>query len=72
MKPKYLRIPAAAEAAQVSPWTIRRYLSDGRLTRYKIGGATLVAEDELFSLIRPETPAQAAARNIANERRTAR
>lgn len=68
MNPKYLRVPAAAQIAQLSPWTIRRYLSDGRLTRYKICGATLVAEAELLALIRPETRSEAAARNIARER----
>ncbi len=72
MNRKYLRVSGAADFAKLSPWTIRRYLSDGKLTRYKIGGATLVDEVELLALIRPETPAQSAARNIARERKSQR
>ena len=72
MNRKYLRVRGAAEIAQLSPWTVRRYLSDGKLTRYKIGGATLVAEDELFALIRAETPAEAAARNMKSVHRGGR
>jgi hypothetical protein len=70
MSRKYLRVPGAADRAKLSPWTIRRYLSDGRLTRYKICGATLIDEAELLALIRPETPEQAAARKIARERKS--
>jgi hypothetical protein len=37
MDRKYLRVPGAADRGKVSPWTIRRWLTDGKLTRYKIG-----------------------------------
>jgi hypothetical protein len=63
MNRKYLRVAGAADLAKLSPWTVRRYLTDGKLTRYKIGGATLVDEGELLALIRAETPVQATARN---------
>lgn len=68
MNRKYLRVQGAAEIARLSPWTVRRYLTDGKLTRYKIGSVTLVDESELLALIRPETPSQAAARNSKRER----
>ncbi len=59
----YLRVEKAGEISTLSPWTIRQYLTSGKLTRYKIGGRTLVDEDELLALIRAETPREAAARN---------
>ena len=69
MNRKYLRVRGAADLAQLSPWTVGRYLTDGRLTRYKIGGVTLVDERELLALIHPETPKEAAARNSRREAR---
>jgi hypothetical protein len=69
MNRKYLRIQRAADDSQISPWTVRRWLTDGKLTRYKMGGVTLVDQEELRALIRPETPAQAAARNFARVRK---
>ncbi len=72
MNRKYLRVQGAAEVAKLSPWTVRRYLTDGKLTRYKIGGVTLVDEGELLALIHAETPAEAAARNSRSVVREAR
>ena len=37
----------------VSPSTIRSWLTQGKLTRIKIGRLTRVRESELFSLIQP-------------------
>jgi hypothetical protein len=66
-------IESAAEfLGGLSPWTIRRWLSDGRLQRVKVGSRTMVTEQSLISMAQPETPAQAAARNIAKERKAAR
>jgi hypothetical protein len=70
MNRKYLRVRGAADVAKLSHWTVRRYLTDGKLTRYKIGGVTLVDEGELLALIHAETPAQAAVRNLAAEARS--
>ena len=50
-----------------TPWTIRRWLTDNKLTRVKVGGRTMVLEAELISMAQPETPAQAAARNAKRE-----
>lgn len=52
----------------ISPWTIRRWVTQGKLTRVKVGSRTMVREDELLAIVRPETPAQAAARNSKRER----
>jgi hypothetical protein len=59
---------AGAFLGGLSPWTIRRWLTDGKLTRYKVGGRTMVLESELIAMAQPETPAQAAARNAKRER----
>jgi hypothetical protein len=59
---------AAVFLGGLSPWTIRRWLSDGKLTRVKVGSRTMVKEAELIAMAQPETPAQAAARNIRRER----
>jgi len=61
---------AAQFLGGVSPWTIRRWLSDSKLTRVKVGSRTMVREDELIAMAKPETPAQAAARNSRRELRT--
>lgn len=62
-------IESAAEfLGGLSPWTIRAWLSQGRLTRIKIGSRTMVGEAELIAMAKPETPAQAAARNSRHER----
>jgi hypothetical protein len=62
-------IESAAEfLGGLSPWTIRRWLSDGKLTRVKVGSRTMCMESELIAKAQPETPAQAAARNIKRER----
>lgn len=65
------RLHSVGSAAEflggMSPWTIRRWLSDGKLTRVKVGGRTMVLEAELIAIAQPETPAQAAARNAKRE-----
>lgn len=62
-------VESAAEfLGGLSPWTIRAWLSQGKLTRVKVGSRTMVLEAELVALAKPETPAQAAARNIDNKR----
>jgi hypothetical protein len=61
-------IESAAEfLGGLSPWTIRAWLSQGKLTRIKIGSRTMVREAELVALAKPETPAQAVARNSRHE-----
>ena len=59
----------AAFLGGLSPWTIRRCLTDGRLTRVKIGRRTMVYESELIAMVKPETSAQTAARNSRREAR---
>ena len=59
---------AGAFLGGLSPWTIRRWLTAGRLTRIKVGSRTMVLEEELIAMAQPETPAQAAARNRERER----
>jgi hypothetical protein len=66
-------IESAAEfLGGLSPWTIRAWLSKGKLTRVKVGSRTMVREQELIAMAKPETPAQAAARNSSHDRGTAR
>jgi len=61
-------VESAAEfLGGLSVWTIRRWLTDGKLTRYKIGGRTMVLEQELIDMAQPETPAQAAKRAARRE-----
>ena len=54
-------IESAAEfLGGLSPWTIRRWLTDGKLPRVKVGSRTMVLESDLIAMAQPETPAQAA------------
>jgi len=43
----------------VSPSTIRSWLTQGRLTRVKVGRLTRIRESELLALIKPEMRAVA-------------
>jgi hypothetical protein len=50
-----MSIAAAAEfLGGLSQATIRNWLSQGKLTRVKIGSRTMVRENELLSMIKPE------------------
>jgi excisionase family DNA binding protein len=61
-------IESAAEfLGGLSPWTIRRWLSDGKLRRVKVGSRTMIAEQDLIAMAAPESPAQMAARNARHE-----
>jgi Helix-turn-helix domain len=62
---------AAEFLGGLSPWTIRRWLTDGKLPRVKVGARTMVRETDLIAMAQPETPAQAAARNARMEARKA-
>ncbi|HTR26526.1 MAG TPA: helix-turn-helix domain-containing protein [Terriglobales bacterium] len=68
--PKLLSVEDAAQLlGGISSWTVRRWLTLGRLTRVKVGSRTMVLEQELVAMAQPETPDQAAARNSKRDRR---
>jgi excisionase family DNA binding protein len=46
MKPLY-DVKSAAQALAVSPWTIRAYIRDGKLTPVRLGRLVRIAEEEL-------------------------
>jgi excisionase family DNA binding protein len=48
----FITCKEAAAAVKLSEISIRRMLTKGRLTRYKIGARTLISVSELFALIR--------------------
>jgi len=55
MHDKLHSVESAAEfLGGVSPYTIRAWLTAGRLTRIKVGRLTRVRESELLALIKPE------------------
>jgi excisionase family DNA binding protein len=61
-------VQSAAEfLGGISPWTIRAWLSQGRLARYKVGSRTMVREADLLQFVHCETPGEASKRNIAVE-----
>jgi excisionase family DNA binding protein len=50
---RYYSVPEAARAlGGVSPWTLRAWLSQGRLERTKMGRRTMVSESALRKFIR--------------------
>jgi excisionase family DNA binding protein len=49
---QFCTVPAGAQMVFVSTYTLRRWLTDGRLRRYKIGGRTLIKVTELLGLIK--------------------
>jgi hypothetical protein len=60
--PQFLTVKAAAAVPQCTPGTIRRMFTEGRLTRYKFSGRTLVSAAELLAMIVPIDPAESRAK----------
>ena len=53
-RPRYAKIPVAAEYAGVCSKTIRRRISDGSLTGHRFGQRLILVDlDELDGLMRP-------------------
>ncbi|MDQ1202726.1 helix-turn-helix domain-containing protein [Rhodococcus sp. SORGH_AS_0303] len=53
MPEKYLTQDDAAEALQVTPKTIRKYIADGTLKAYRVGGRTVrIREADLASCLK--------------------
>jgi excisionase family DNA binding protein len=52
-RPDYLRARQVAELVNLSERTVRRWIADGTLPSAKIGGARLVAVDEIRRLLAP-------------------
>ena len=50
-EPLYISIKEGAALVRLSHWTLRAWLTQKRLTRYKIGGRTLIRRDELLGLV---------------------
>lgn len=50
--PRWYTIPAAAEAAEVSPWTLRKEAAEGRLRVRRINRLVRVLDSELARWIR--------------------
>jgi excisionase family DNA binding protein len=54
---EYLCVREAASQARVSPYTIRRWVKHGELTKYEAGTRLLVRRDEFERLLRgPSSP----------------
>ena len=52
----FISVKAAAELLSVSQVSIRRYLGQGQLKRFKFGSRTLLRRDDVMGLVR-EVPA---------------
>jgi excisionase family DNA binding protein len=50
-EPLYVSIKEGAALVRISHWTLRGWLTQGRLRRCKVGGRTLVKREELLSLV---------------------
>jgi excisionase family DNA binding protein len=55
VKRTYLTVNEAATVARVKPNTVRRWMTAGRLTKYKIEGRVLVDAAELDRKLSPVT-----------------
>ena len=49
--PKYHSINAVAEALDVSPRTVRRWIANGDLVAHRVGGVVRVAEGDLWAFL---------------------
>jgi excisionase family DNA binding protein len=48
----YIDIPEAAALLRRSQVSIRRFLTEGKLRRFKCGGRTLLRRDDVLGLVR--------------------
>ena len=49
--PKYYAIKAVAEALEVSPRTVRRWIANGDLVVHRVGGVVRVSEGDLRAFL---------------------
>ena len=63
-----LDVESAARAISVSPWTIRKWISEGKLASIKIGRRVLVTPDALRKLAEEGTRPAAAEADRAAKR----
>jgi len=66
---KLLNVEKAAEVLSVSPWTIRAWITQGKLGSIKLGSRRLVPEAEIQRLI---TEARVSSRTNTLEKPSAR
>jgi len=71
MDREYISVDAGAALVGLSAWTLRQYLSQGKLSRFKAGRRTLLDKAEVMALVKLETAEEAAARNVEREQRRA-
>jgi excisionase family DNA binding protein len=50
---EFFTVKEAAAEGRLHPVTVRKLLTDGKLTRYKLGRKTLIKRDEFIALIKP-------------------
>ena len=50
----FLTVDQAAALVGLSHWTIRKYIHDGALQRYRSLGRNLVRREELLELVKPK------------------
>jgi excisionase family DNA binding protein len=50
----FLTVDEAAELVGLSHWTIRKYIHEAKLQRYKSASRTVVSRSELLELVKPE------------------
>jgi len=63
----YMDVHEAADYLRVSHWTVRYWLSTGKLQRHKAGKTTLIRRTDAARFVHPETRTEAAARNRKRE-----
>lgn len=51
---KFLTVDEAARLVGLSHWTIRKYIHDSKLQRYKSLNRTVVSRSELLDLVEPK------------------
>lgn len=64
-----LDVKEAAHALSISPWTIRKYITDGKLKPVRIGRRVLIEPSELQRLVVAGREPQASSQNEVLRRR---
>jgi len=49
MNKEFLKIENAAKLIDVSPWTLRNWIKEGKIRTYRFGGAIRIKESDLLA-----------------------
>jgi excisionase family DNA binding protein len=72
MSDEFVSVAQAAALLTLSPWTIRQWMTTGRLLRYHVGRRVVLRREDVMGMAKLETKSQQRDRNVEREKRKAK